>query len=352
MPRTPLCDLLGIEYPILQAGMGPFGSDAALAASVSNAGAIGSLGGAFRAPQDLREQLTRLREQTDRPFVVNFTQPWLQGHPESFDIALEMGAPVISLALGDPNDLPLKAHESGTLFIQQVHTVQQARLAAERGVDVIIAQGTEAGGFGGTVNMSVLVPQVIDAVGPVPVLAAGGIADGRGLAAAIVLGAQGVNMGTRFLASMEAAVSEAWKQAILTAESQDAVKVDVWDDIFPKPAGGAFDVVPRALRTPFINHWQSQRGAAAAEAPRLQDEILAGIQNHEMEQFVPFTGQSAGLITEILAAAEIIRRLVADADEVLERVGRFHSRVPGNMETLSGPGPTTREDPTSRRALP
>jgi enoyl-[acyl-carrier protein] reductase II len=324
MLRTTFCEALGVEHPIVQAGMGPFGSGSELAAAVSNAGALGSLGGAGRPSEDLRQQLAVLRTLTERPFAVNFTQPWLQQHPESFDIALEMHAPIVSLALGDPGDLPARAHDAGALFIQQVHTVEQALLVAERGVDVIIAQGTEAGGFGGKVSTVALVPQVVDAVGPVPVLAAGGIADGRGLAAALVLGAQGVNLGTRFLASEEAAISDEWKRAILAAGSQNAVKVDVWDDIFGKPGGGAFDVVPRALETPFIEQWQGHRTDAAIDASRLQGEITSAIQQQNMERFVPFTGQSAGLIEEILPARDIVRRLIVQATEALESTSRLY----------------------------
>ena len=317
--RTPVCDLLGIEYPIIQAGMGPFGSGPELAAAVSTAGALGSLGGALRTSEDLRACIRSIREVTDRPFAVNFTQPWLQGHPESFVTALDVGAPVVSLALGDPGDLAAKAHAAGALFIQQVHTVQQARLAADRGADVVIAQGAEAGGFGGTISSFVLLPQVVDAVAPVPVLAAGGIADGRGVAAALALGAQGVNVGTRFLASVEASISEDWKRALVAAEAPDAVKVEVWDDIFPKPADGAFDVVPRALRTSFISQWQSNRGEAVLQAARLQEDIGAGIREGRMEQFVPFTGQSAGLITSVLPAAAIVEELVGGAVSALRR---------------------------------
>ncbi|MDP9890166.1 NAD(P)H-dependent flavin oxidoreductase [Pseudarthrobacter enclensis] len=323
MLRTTFCEVLGVEHPIVQAGMGPFGSGAELAAAVSNAGALGSLGGAARSPGDLREQLSVLRTLTERPFAVNFTQPWLQQHPESFDIALELHAPVVSLALGDPGELPARAHEAGALFIQQVHTVEQAYLVAGRGVDVIIAQGAEAGGFGGMVSTVVLVPQVVDAVGPVPVLAAGGIADGRGLAAALVLGAQGVNIGTRFLASEEATISGEWKQAILAAGSQNAVKVDVWDDIFGKPGGGAFDVVPRALETPFIEQWQDHRADASAEAARLQSQIMEAVRKQSMERFVPFTGQSVGMIGEVLPARDIVQRLIEQATEALQNTSRL-----------------------------
>jgi enoyl-[acyl-carrier protein] reductase II len=323
MLRTRLCDLLEIEHPIVQAGMGPFGSGAELAAAVSNAGALGSLGGTARSVEELRSQLGMLRERTERPYVVNFTQPWLQQSPESFDIALESRPAAISLALGDPGEFVDRAHGAGVLFIQQVHTVEQARQVAARGVDVIIAQGTEAGGFTGRVAGFVLVPQVVDAVSPIPVVAAGGIADGRGLAAALVLGAQGVNVGTRFLASAEAAVSDAWKQAIVNARSEDAVKVDVWDDIFPKPAGGAFDVVPRALRTAFIDEWQGRRGDARREAERLQGEVGSGVMQGRMEQFVPFGGQSAGLVGDIRPAAEIIGALVREAEQALREAERL-----------------------------
>src|SRR5207245_6502385 len=149
--HTPLCDLLGIDHPIIQAGMGPFGSGAELAAAVSNVGALGSLGAAARPVDDLREELARLLDLTSRPFAVNFTQPWLQRSPESFDVAVDVKPAVISLALGDPGDLVKRAHDAGILFVQQVHSVGQARDMADRAVDVIIAQGTEAGGFTGTV---------------------------------------------------------------------------------------------------------------------------------------------------------------------------------------------------------
>lgn len=317
MLHTPVCELLRIDHPIVQAGMGPFGSDAVLASAVSNAGALGTLGGAARSLDDLRGQLRALKDATDRPFAVNFTQPWLQQQPEAFDAVLEIGVPVVSLALGDPGILPRRAHDAGALFIQQVHTVEQAQLVAEREVDVVIAQGTEAGGFGGTVSLSVLVPQVVDAVGPIPVLAAGGIADGRGLAAALVLGAQGANIGTRFLASAEASISAAWKERIVSAGSTSTVKATVWDAIFPKPANGAFDVVPRALETGFIDRWQADLPAATAQMSQLQDEMMAGIRAGRMEQFVPFTGQSVGLITRIEPAADIVQRLIADAAAAL-----------------------------------
>jgi nitronate monooxygenase/enoyl-[acyl-carrier protein] reductase II len=331
MLHTDLCDLFSIEYPIIQAGMGVFTS-AELVAAVSNAGGLGSLGTGLRPVErvksevllrpveGLKEELARVRQLTNRPFAVNYTLA--QPNEELFSLILESKPPVISFALGDPGELVSRAHAAGSLVMHQVTTVQQATQAAKRGVDVIVAQGGEAGGFGGPVAALPLIPQVVDAVHPVPVVAAGGIADGRGLAAALILGAQGVNLGTRFLASAEAPVSEAWKRAIVEAQSEDAIRVEVWNDIFP-PWTMAYDTVPRALRTPFIEKWMKGREAAKQEVERLRVEVIAAIQQGRMQEFIPWAGQTAGLIHEILPAAEIVRRLAAQAEEALRRALLF-----------------------------
>jgi enoyl-[acyl-carrier protein] reductase II len=315
MLRTRVCDLLGIEVPIVQAGMGPFTS-AELVAAVSNAGGLGSLGAASRPNPDLRRQLDLTRELTDRPFAVNHLVPTIDR--EAFTLTLMARPRVVSFALGDPGDLVERAHDAGCLVMQQVHTVQQALQAAERGADLIVAQGGEAGGYGGTVAALALVPQVVDAVSPLPVIAAGGIFDGRGLASALVLGAQGINIGTRFLASAEAPVGDGWKQAILAAESEQAVKVDVWNDILPLPVND-YGAVPRALRTPFIDQWQQRRDEARQEAKRLQEEVGAAWQGGRLHELVPLAGQTAGAIREILPAGEIVRRLVREAEQALAR---------------------------------
>src|SRR5436309_2626363 len=247
--RTRLCELLGIEYPIIQAGMGIVHPAHALVAAVSNAGALGSLGAALRSPSELREQIALIRERTTRPFAVNFVVSDFK--EETFAAALDARPAVISLALGDPGDLVRRAHAAGALVVHQIHTVAQAVQAAGRGVDAVIAQGGEAGGFGQFVSTLPLIPQVVDAVRPLPVVAAGGIGDGRGIAAALLLGAAGVNMGTRFLASVEAPIAEGWKKLIIAAQSEDAIKVELWNDISRSPMGRAgYGTVPRALRTP------------------------------------------------------------------------------------------------------
>ncbi len=208
--------------------MGLFTS-AELVAAVSNAGGIGILGGASRPLENLVEEVKKIRQLTSRPFGVNFlVTNYLE---EAFQHVLDAKVPLVSTALGDPGGLVRRVHDAGALYMHQVHTRTQARQAKERGVDLIVAQGSEAGGYGQWVSTLPLIPQVVDAVRPVPVLAAGGIADGRGVAAALVLGAEGAVMGTRFLASTEASIGNEWKKVIISSESESTTKVEFINDL-------------------------------------------------------------------------------------------------------------------------
>ena len=278
---------------------------------MSNAGGLGSLAAVFESTASLQRQLARVRELSDRPFAVNHVVPLLD--EEAFALTLEARPAVVSFALGDPGDLVAQA--AGAKVIHQIHTVRQARRAAECGVDAIIAQGGEAGGQGLAHGPSslVLVPQVVDAVAPIPDLAAGGIAEGRGLAAALVLGAQGANIGTRFLASAEAAAAESWQQAILAAESEDAIRFEVWKEILPPASSLADDTVPRVLPTPFVAAWRQRPDDARREAERLRGEIMTAIREGRTHEPAPFTGQTAGLIHDIRPAGEIVTAIIAEA---------------------------------------
>jgi nitronate monooxygenase/enoyl-[acyl-carrier protein] reductase II len=296
--------------------MGTF-TNAALVAAVSNAGALGSLGASNRPADQLGAEIRRIRAQTARPFAVNFLISSFD--PDAFAVACAERVPVISFALGDPGDYVRQAHNAGALVMHQVHTVEQAHAAAAAGVDVLIAQGGEGGGFGQSVAALPLVPQVVDAVQPLPVVAAGGIADGRGLAAALVLGAAGVNVGTRFLASVEAPVADAWKRAIVEARSEDAVKVELWNTLVPVPGRGGYGTVPRALRTPFVARWAGQEAEVESNIEALRGELFAALPAGRLHEYVPFAGESAGLIHEILPAGEIVARLVAEAEAALAR---------------------------------
>lgn len=321
MLRTQVCELLGIEHPIIQAGMGPFTS-AELVAAVSNAGGLGSLGAGARPLKSLREQLEKIHQLTDRPFAVNHTLSPNVPDAESFRITLSAKPRLISFALGNPQVYIKQVHDEGILAMHQVTTVQQAYQAAMGGTDIIVAQGSEAGGFGGTVAGLVLFPQVVEAVKPIPVVAAGGIAAGTGLAAALILGAQGINIGTRFLASVEAPISMDWKQAILAAESQDAFKVEIWNEIFP-PSGQAYRTVPRVLSSAFVQELENDKEIVAREARILQGKIASAIEEGKFGELFPFTGQTAGQIKDILPAADIVRKLILEAEDALRRISRL-----------------------------
>jgi enoyl-[acyl-carrier protein] reductase II len=317
--RTRFCELFDIEVPVLQAPIWPATSPE-LVAAVSDAGAIGTVAGVFSSAEGLRGQIDRVRELTDRPFVVNHVVPNLD--EDAFEATLDARPAAVSFALGDPGPLVERVHAAGAKVIQQVHTVAQAREAAELGVDVVIAQGSEAGGQGmpAGVGAMALVPQVVDAVAPIPVLAAGGVADGRGLAAALALGAAGANVGTRFLASEEASADDGWKRRIVAAESEQVVRFETWSAIMPPRQPGAYDVVPRVIRTDFVGEWESRPADAAAEAERLRDEIMEAIREGRAHELVPFTGQTAGLVRDVQPAAAIVRELAAGAEQALQRV--------------------------------
>lgn len=324
MLRTPLCDVLGIDVPIILAAMGGTASSAEFAAAASNEGALGSIGSLFRTCAAIKRDIDVVKELTNRNFAVNHIPPTLDA--EVFRHTLAARPAVISFALGDPGDLVRQAHDVGSKVMIQVTTVAQAIEAAERGADVIIAQGGEAGGYGGFVSTMALVPQVVDLVSPIPVVAAGGIFDGRGIAAAFMLGAVGVNMGTRFLASKEAPIEDAWKAAIVSAQSEDAVKVEVLNDIQPLPGTAGYGTVLRSLRTPFLDEWGKKREEALREGERLRTEIQARARVGRRHEMLLTAGQTSGGIKEILSVAEIIRQLTAEAEAVLSRGPSLASR--------------------------
>jgi nitronate monooxygenase/enoyl-[acyl-carrier protein] reductase II len=300
--------------------MGGTASSAEFAAAASNEGALGSIGSLFRSTDAIKRDIDLVRELTNRHFAVNHIPATLDA--EAFRHTLAARPAVISFALGDPGDLVRQAHEVGSKVMIQVTTVAQALEAAERGADVIIAQGGEAGGYGGTVSTMALVPQVVDVVSPIPVVAAGGIFDGRGIAAALMLGAVGVNMGTRFLASVEAPIDDAWKGAIVAADSESAVKIEVLNDIQPLPGTAGYGTVLRSLRTPFMEEWSAKREEARREGNRLWSEMQTRARAGRRHETLLTAGQTAGGIKAVLPVAEIIRQLIAEAETVLSSIMR------------------------------
>lgn len=319
--HTPLCDLLGIDIPIGNAGMAGGTALAPLAIAVSTAGGLGAIGGIDRrGPEFLRQQIHAVREATDRPFSVNLIAWILDVAPAFLDVCIEERVPSVTMSFGDAAPHIARAKGAGLTVVRQVQTIAAAREAVAQGVDVIIAQGGEAGGHTGSVATMALVPQVADLAGGIPVIAAGGIADGRGLVAALALGAQGMIMGTRFVASEECTTSaHEHREKIIAATADDTIFTDVFDivDGMTWPAG----ISGRSIKTAFAAEWHGRESDLAA----LRAEIMAesGTPNEAPARaHSAYAGQSAGLVRDVKPAAAIMRDIVAEAEAVLAKLGR------------------------------
>lgn len=320
--QTRLCDLLGVKSPVLNAPMGGGDAPASLAAAVSAAGGFGLIGGTtMGGARWLETEIRKARELTDRPFGVGVIGH-LPGAHELMNVALDEGVRVIAVSFADPRPFVQSAHDVGAIVLCQVRTVRAARQAAAAGVDVVTAQGTEAGGHTGRVSTFPLVPAVVDAVAPVPVVAAGGIADGRGVAAALVLGAEGVWIGTRFLATREAGVSDAYKRRVIAASADDTVLTDVFDIAsgVPWPDG----VSGRVIRNEFSQRWEARESELAVWAGEHRAEYLAlrpgtAVEERAVEEKAVWAGEAVEFVNRIESAGEVVHDLVAEAAAVLRR---------------------------------
>jgi nitronate monooxygenase len=263
----------------------------------------------------LREQVDSLQGTTDRPFGIGFIQWVVDERPEMWDEALRMRPQAMWLSFGAPEVYIEKAKMAGIKVIYQTQTVELAHRAARAGADAIVAQGTEAGGHTGGVSTLPLVPAVVDAVRPVPVLAAGGIADGRGIAAALMLGAEGVCMGTRFAASAEAAGHANTKQRIVAARSDETVLTHVFDialgSAWPQNFAG------RALRNDFTERWHGQERELEQSLQAERATVAAAMAAGDTTLAPVYAGEASGLIHDVQPAAEIIQSIFADAEAIL-----------------------------------
>jgi nitronate monooxygenase len=325
--RTPLCDALGIELPIVQA---PVTTSPALHAAVSNAGGLGTIQASWHEPDELRQAIRATKRLTDRPLAVNFVLEWPQA--ERLEIALEEGVRIVSLFWGDPAPYVAPIHAGGGIAIAAVGSAEEARRAVAAGIDVVVAQGQEAGGHvWGQVSTLALVPRVVDAVHPVPVIAAGGIADGRGLAAVLALGAAGAWIGTRFVASVEAGQHPEYKERLLTASESDTVYSTVFDV-------GWENAPLRTLRNSTVRRWEDAGRPPPGQRPG-EGETLARAADGspivryavsdpdiattgEIEALALYSGQGVGLIREILPAGAIVRSIAEEAEGTLRALGR------------------------------
>jgi nitronate monooxygenase/enoyl-[acyl-carrier protein] reductase II len=349
MLNTILCDIFNIEVPIILAPMGSCTS-AEFAAAVSNAGGLGSLGTLARTTAAIKRDIDMVRDLTSQPFAVNHIPQTLDA--EAFRHTLEARPAVISFALADPGDLVRQAHDVGASVMIQVTTVAQAVQAAERGADVINAQGGESGGYGGDVSAMALVPQVVDAVSPIPVVASGGIFDGRGIAAALMLGAVGVNLGTRFIASAESPAAMQWKKAITAAASDDTMKAEVFNDIRPLPGTAGYGTVMRSLRTAFLDEWSARREDARRERDHLRTQIATAAQAGRQHELLLTAGQTVGGIKEVLPVGEIIRRLMEQAEATLSRVAPRGRPVRHEPVELAPESPLPLSDEAMAKEIP
>jgi len=316
MLRTRLTELFGITVPVLLAPFGPW-DQTRLAAEVCEAGALGSLGTATRGAAQLLAQWQWLRDRTEGPFAINHTgRPF---DPEAFEATLGFAPAAISFHMGVPADLVVRAHDRGIRWIQTVGDVAAAEAALAAGADVLVAQGGEAGGNAGLISTMVLVPAVVDLAGNVPVVAAGGVADGRGIAAVLALGADGASLGTRFLATEEMSIAPEWKQRLVTADAQDAVKVPHSERVMPPftlPQVGA-PFAPRALRTDLVD--QLERAPEDVDPSVVGPALLRAVRSGGGHDLLPFTGQSTQLVHDVVPARELVARLVAEAERALDR---------------------------------
>jgi len=312
--HTPVCDLFGIEYPIFLAGMGEVAM-AELCAAVSNAGGFGTLGMVAGPPERIRDEMREVRKRSDRPFGVDM----LAALPEQMNAAIgtiiDEGATAFITGLGVAEPLIQKCHDNGVKVMAVCGKVSHAKRAEEAGCDAVIAQGTEAGGHTGQVAGLALIPQTVDAV-RIPVLAAGSIVDGRGIAAALALGAQGVWLGTRFIATREARASEAFKRRICDAHG-DQTRITRYYSGKPM----------RVIANPYVE--QKERGG---EPPlpfpqQMVSSATSGLLGFtddattDVERTCMPAGQGVGGIEDVPTVAELVERLLRDTRTTLARLG-------------------------------
>jgi enoyl-[acyl-carrier protein] reductase II len=316
--RTPLCDLLKIDHPIMLAGMGGV-SYAELAAAVSNAGGYGVLGMAGTTPDFIKKQMRRVRELTNKPFGVDLLAATPEQLTASVDVIIKEGASSFIAGLGVPMPIMEKLKSAGLKVMVVCGAVKHAVKAEQAGCDGVICQGGEGGGHTGLVGTLPLVAQAVEAV-KIPVVAAGGIHDGRGLAAALALGAQGVWMGTRFIATPEAHAGALYRDVILEAKDEDTIRTRCYSG---KPM--------RVMKNAYVDDWESRPGDIQPFPMQAMISVnngaIGGIggqtEGLERDKSCFAMGQSAGGVKDIVPAGELVKRIMAEAEGALARLRAY-----------------------------
>ena len=309
MIKTDICDLLRIEYPILQGGMAWLGT-AELAAAVSEAGGLGLIGAGHMPPDIFRNEIHKLKERTNKPFGCNIMlmSPFVK---EVMEVVVEERVPVITTGAGNPGVYIPALKEIGTKVIPVVASVLLAKRLLRGGIDAIIAEGTESGGHVGDITTMALIPQVVDAV-DVPVIAAGGIADGRGMAAAFALGAQAVQMGTRFVLSEECIAHENYKNAVLKAKDRATVMTGL-------TTGHPVRIIDNSLAHKYKNLEFSGGSKEELEALGAGTLRKAAIEGDVKEGSV-MIGQISGMLTDIKPCTTIIKDIMTETETVIKNL--------------------------------
>ncbi len=325
MISTAVTKLLGITHPIVLAPMGGV-SGGKLAAAVTEAGGLGIIGGGYGNPamgyggRDFMAE--QFRAAGNARIGVGYITWALAQSPDLLDQALERKPAALFLSFGDEMQFARKIKDAGTLLICQVQDVEGARRVAGLGADIIVAQGTEAGGHGKQRRSTLtLVPAIVDAVGAIPVLAAGGIADGRGLAAALMLGAAGALIGTRFWATPEALGSQNAKDLLLRAKGDDTVRTRVFDMVreldWPEEYSG------RAIANTFTARWHGNEAELARSVTEEKSAYWEAARAGDVSKAVVFAGEGLDLTNVIKPAAEIVYEVAADAEKALRNSNHF-----------------------------
>jgi len=315
MIQTPVCKLLDIDYPIALGGMGSATSPE-LVSAVSNAGGLGALGCHYLTPEQIGERTTAIRGQTNKPFGLNFLL--FDTREDSLAAALELRPAVMQFAWARPQqDLRTyfdRSHKAGSVVTYMASAVPEAERAAKAGADIIIAQGTEGGGHVGWMASMPLIPMIVDAVAPIPVLAAGGFADGRGLVAALSLGADGILLGTRFLATVESPLHPNFKQAIVDSDGHDTQLSEIPDIAAGQVWPGA---MTRSRRNRFIERWAGREWALRRDRTEAIEKLAAARKSGDVDEGPLSMGQDAGLIRDIPPAGELVTRIAREAEDIL-----------------------------------
>lgn len=292
------------------------GTSHALVAAVSEAGGFGILGATHLPPDRLRTEVDAIRQRTRRPFGLNHLL--FMAEEDRFAASLDIRPRVISTAWAWPDqDLRTyfaRAHDAGALVMHMVSAVPEAERAAAAGADIIVAQGTEGGGHVGWMASMPLLPMVVRAVAPVPVLEAGGVADGAGLAAALALGAEGVLLGTRFLATPEAPVPPHFKQTILDSDGHDTMLTEIPDLATGTVWPGAMS---RVRRNAFVERWAGREWELRQRSHEIGPQVAAARRNDEVDAYTIGTGQTAGLIHDLKPAGQVVQDVAREAEDII-----------------------------------